>query len=79
MEFNPTLTPSSTKLSITGVDYLGSSMTFVIKRKRVMVTLTSQQEMAPRLEIFSYNKVHNLIFNRTISLAHGKGIIRLHQ
>lgn len=80
LEFNPTLTPSSKKLTITGVDYLGHSMDFVIKKKRVMITLTTKKEIvAPKLEIVSNNKIHELTYNKTVSVMRGKGIIRLRQ
>jgi len=77
MEFNPTLTPASNKLTITGVDYLGNSMTFEIKKKRVRITLTSKQEIAPLLVVVVYNKVHELALDTAINVAKGKAIIRM--
>ena len=80
LEFNPTLTPSSKKLTITGVDYLGNSMDFVIKNKRVMITLTTKKErIAPKLEVVSYNKIHELEYNKTVSIMRGKGKIQMRQ
>lgn len=79
LDFNPQLTPESDKLTITGVDYLGNSMTFEIKKKRVKITLTSKQEIAPALEVVVYNKVHKLELNKPILVAKGKGMIRMTQ
>jgi len=79
LEFNPHLTPKSKKLTITGVDYLGNALKFEIKHKRVKITLTSRQEVAPTLEALIYDKVHKLDFNETVSVARGKGIIRMKQ
>ncbi|EDO36562.1 predicted protein, partial [Nematostella vectensis] len=50
LEINPTLPPSTTRLTLTGVHYLGSVIDIALDASRVNVTLTSTSQIAPSLE-----------------------------
>ncbi|EDO36561.1 predicted protein [Nematostella vectensis] len=75
--FDPKLPPTSNTFTITGVDYLGSSLKFIIKNKKMRITLTEREQIAPALELVIYKKVYPLEHKNTLLLLRGPGFIRM--
>ena len=77
LEFNPTLPPTCTKLTITGVHYLGNKLQFAIKKKRVRITLTNRGEISPPLELVIKGKKYFLKEGKIINFDRGRGLLRM--
>ena len=77
LKFNPVLPPSSTKLVLDGVNYLGSSLRFEVQEDSVEITLVSSAPIAPELEAVVQGISTELDVGRAVSMARARGVIRM--
>ncbi|XP_070568257.1 protein-glucosylgalactosylhydroxylysine glucosidase-like isoform X1 [Ptychodera flava] len=75
LDFNPVLPPNTTGFNITGINYLGSSMDFVIKTDFVVVTLTEQTKGSPELTLVYNGKQIPLQAAKPVQIGRGKAKI----
>jgi hypothetical protein len=79
LEFNPTLPPKSTKMTITGVHYLANQLKFTITNNGVEINLLAKEEIAPHLEVVKDGKKHSVEVGKKLSLSKGKGVVRMRE
>ena len=70
LQFNPRLPPDTTRLSLTGVDYLGNSIDFRIESNKSLISVTSRQQSLPVLQatVVSSQRTFRLDVGRTVSV-----------
>lgn len=76
LTFNPTLPPTTTKMTIRGVSYLGNKIDFVVEED-VKISLVSQNEISPALEVILDGSVYPLEHGKIITLPQKKAILRM--
>ncbi|XP_064602978.1 protein-glucosylgalactosylhydroxylysine glucosidase-like [Liolophura sinensis] len=79
LAFDPVLPPKVTQFTVHGVDYLGQSLTFVITKDSIVISLTPSRTRQLLLIVVDLQttKTHTFKNNRTVRLKAGtKGVIR---
>ncbi|XP_032235851.2 protein-glucosylgalactosylhydroxylysine glucosidase isoform X2 [Nematostella vectensis] len=77
LDFNPSLPPTASTLTITGVWYLGNSLRFAIDKSGISVRVLSKAVIAPELEVEMSGKVHSLVLGIDVKMALGRGAVRM--
>ena len=77
LKFNPTLPPSTTKLTIAGVNYLGSALKFEIQDDQLQISLVSSAPIAPGLTVVMRGKTYNLHVGKSITVSRAQGSVRV--
>lgn len=77
LSFNPTLPSNSSKMTITGIGFLGNQLRFQVSSNDVIVSVIDKEDIAPSLEIVSNGKTFILEKTSKITLPKGKGLVRM--